>query len=55
MTKAQRVRKITKLHRIRIQLSEESRSDGFTASERMMLARTTDSLREAIAVLESST
>lgn len=43
-----RERKIEKLHRIRIQLSEACRSDALSRSERSALARATDALSAAL-------
>lgn len=54
MSPAQRQRKINKLHRIRIQLSEEARNGELPPSERMMLARASDVLRETIEAMQAA-
>jgi len=54
MTPAQRERKISKLHRIRIDLSAEARNVDLPSADRMHLARAADALRTAIEAMEAT-
>lgn len=53
MTKAQRERKINKLHRIRTELSSEARNISLSRADRMHLARAADALSTAIKAMEA--
>ena len=48
-----RQRKIRKLHRIRIELSDEARNNELSSSDRMGLARAADVLRATIEAMEA--